>query len=194
MTEKSNAPHHLFDPKNIQRLESKERKAQQEPEKIIQLLGITSSDIVADLGCGSGYFSIPLSQKVDLIYAIDIQQEMLDYLKVKIDEHNLSNIKLLLSKDPNLIPLENETVDFLLTVNTLHEFQDKDKMVNEIKRVLKPKAKAGIIDFKKVESVSGPPLSVRISQDKAISMFEKQGLRNLSAHDLTTNYLLIFQK
>lgn len=194
MPSKPNPAHHLFDPKNIRRLESKERKATQDPEKIIKMLSLKPNDIVADLGAGSGYFSIPLSNKVKLVYAIDVQQEMLDYLKQKIDANKISNIKLILSNDVNQVPLQNESVDFLLTVNTLHEFQNKDVMINEIKRVLKPNGKTGILDFKKVDSISGPPLSVRISQQDAIKMFENNGLTRLSVHDLESNYLVLFQK
>lgn len=195
MVNKSDQKHnHLFDPKNVDRLESKERKAQQDPEKIIKLLGVKSKDTVADLGAGSGYFSIPLSTKVKLVYAIDIQQEMLEYLKQKINKNKISNINPLLSKDPNKIPLPDESIDFLLTVNTLHEFRDKDKMIKEIKRILKHNGKTGIIDFKKIESNLGPPITIRISQQNAIKMFEKNGLTNFSIHSLGSNYLLIFQK
>ncbi|MDG6222312.1 MAG: methyltransferase domain-containing protein [Candidatus Bathyarchaeota archaeon] len=194
MSPKPDTSHHLFDPKNIHRLESKERKATQDPEIIIKLLDLKSNDIVADLGAGTGYFSIPISSRVKLVYAIDIQQEMLDYLKQKIDPNKNSNIRLILSNDANQVPLQSESVDFLLTVNTLHEFQDKDTMITEIKRVLKPKGKTGIIDFKKVDTISGPPLSVRVSQLDAIKMFENNGFTSLSVHDLASNYLLLFQK
>lgn len=186
--------HHIFDPQHIDILESKERKAQLDPQKIFTLLGVKSEDIVADLGAGSGYFTMPLSNKVKSVYAIDIQQEMLDYLKQKIKENKILNIDLLLSKDPNQIPLPDQSIDFLLTVNTLHEFPDKEKMIKEIKRILKPKGKTGIIDFKKIESTLGPPLAIRVSQKDAIKLFEKNGLTNVSIHSVGSNYLLIFQK
>jgi len=185
---------HIFDPKNVAALESKQRKEQQDPEKIIKLLGLKSSDIVADLGCGTGYFSVPISNKVNKVYSIDIQQEMLDYLLQKIQNQQISNIEVLLSKDVNKIPLPNESVTVLLTVNTLHEFQDKQQMIKEIWRILKPNGKAAIIDFKKVNTGSGPPVSVRISQEHAIKLFQNIGLNNVAIHDLKSHYMLIFQK
>lgn len=194
MSEKNNSHNHLFDPKNVSALESKERKEQQDPEKIINLLGLKKSDIVVDLGCGTGYFSVPISNKVNKVYSIDIQQEMLDYLLQKIQTQQISNIEVLLSKDVNKIPLRNESVTVLLTVNTLHEFQDIQQMIREIGRVLKSNGKAAIIDFKKKNTGSGPPLSIRISQSHAIKLFQNMGLKNVGIHDLKSHYLLIFQK
>ena len=191
---KKNSSQHLFDPKNVAALESKERKEQQDPEKIIKLLGLKSADIVADLGCGTGYFSVPISNKVKKVYSIDIQQEMLGYLLQKIQTQQISNIEVLLSKDVNKIPLSDESVTVLLTVNTLHEFQNKQQMIKEIWRTLKPNGKAAIIDFKKVNTGSGPPVSIRISQDHAIKLFQNIGLKNVATHDLKSHYMLIFQK
>ena len=185
---------HLFDPKNIHALESKERKTQQDPKKIIEILALKQTDIVADLGCGSGYFSVPIAEKVDKVYAIDIQQEMLNFLEQKIREQQIANIEPLLSKEKNQIPLQNESITVLLTVNTLHEFQDKKQMVKEIHRVLKPLGKVAIIDFKKENTCSGPPLSIRVSQEQAINLFETNGLKTVKTHYLKSHYLLIFQK
>lgn len=194
MPKKNNLHHHLFDPKNVSALESKERKEQQDPEKIIKLLGLKNSDIVADLGCGTGYFSVPISNKVNKVYSIDVQQEMLDYLLQKIQSQQISNIEVLLSKDVNKIPLPKESVTVLLTVNTLHEFQDVQQMIKEIWRVLKSNGKVAIIDFKKENTSLGPPVSIRISQCHAIKLFQNMGLKNVVVHDLKSHYLLIFQK
>lgn len=186
--------HHLFDPKNIQRLESEERKTQQDPQKIIKLFSLDASDIVADLGCGTGYFTLPISSIVNKVYGIDIQQEMLDYLTQKIQKQNITNIKLFLSKDVNQIPLESESVTALLSVMTLHEFQDKNQMIKEIYRVLKPGGNAMVIDFKKEATVSGPPVSIRVSQQQAIDLFTKEKMNLGDSQDLKSHYLLVFQK
>jgi ubiquinone/menaquinone biosynthesis C-methylase UbiE len=175
-------------------LESKERKIQQDPKKIMDILALKQTDIVADLGCGSGYFTVPIAQKVDKVYAIDVQQEMLDVLEQKIRKQRITNIELLLSKQTNLIPLQTKSTTVLLTVNTLHEFQDKEQMANEIQRVLKPHGKLAIIDFKKKDNGSGPPISIRVSQQQAIQLFEKKGLTFAKAFDLKSNYMLVFQK
>ena len=82
---------HVFDPKHIDVLESEDRKDRQNPEEIIQLLNLKPTDVVADLGCGSGYFAIPLSRKVKKVYGIDIQTEMLEYLEKKGVSTNIAS-------------------------------------------------------------------------------------------------------
>lgn len=183
----------IFDAKHVEILESKNRKDWQNPKEIMNHLELKPSQIVADVGCGSGYFTVPISSKVKKIYAIDIQQEMLDHLEKKIRMLNIKNIEPLLSKD-NKIPLQDENVDLLLSVNTLHEFQDKENMIKEIQRVIKHNGRAVIVDFKKENMEIGPPLAIRVSKDHATNLFEKQGLTVLKTHDLPNHYLIIFQK
>jgi len=139
---------HVFDPKNIDILEMEERKTWQNPEEILGAVEIRSDFVVADLGCGSGFFTVPLSQKVKKVYGIDVQKEMLDFLEQKIQKLKIKNIELLLSKK-NEIPLENESVDLLVSMNTLHEFDDKKIMIEKMRKVLKRGGKALIVDFKK---------------------------------------------
>ena len=184
---------HIFDPKHICALESEDRKTWQNREEIIGLLELKPSYVVADLGCGSGYFSIPLSRKVKKVYGIDVQKEMLEFLEHKIQEQKIVNIESLLSKE-NRIPLKNESVNLLLSVNTLHEFRDKENMIAEIRRVLRPRGQAVIIDFKKEDSDVGPPVSIRVSKEQAKLMFKKQALKALRTHDLKYHYLIVFRK
>lgn len=184
---------HVFDPKRIEVLESKDREKWLNRKKIIQFLNLKSTNIIADLGCGSGYFTIPISQKVKKIYGIDIQNEMLNYLEKKIEKQKISNIKILFSKEDQ-IPLKKSSIDLLLSVNTLHEFHKKKIIIQEIQRVLKPEGIAAIIDFKKEKTGLGPPISIRISKKQAISNFERQGLKFLKSLDLQYHYLIVFIK
>jgi len=89
---------------------------------------IESNFIVADLGYGSGFFTNPRSKKVKKVYGIDVQKGMLNFLEVKIRRLKIENIEPLLSTE-NEIPLENDRLDLLLLMNTLHEFDDRERMV-----------------------------------------------------------------
>ena len=183
----------VFNPNQIDILESEDRKTWQNPEEIIKHLELNPSTILVDLGCGGGYFSIPISSKVKKIYAIDVQKEMLDYLENKIQKQNIKNIETLLSKDNN-IPIQSESIDVLLSVNTFHEFQNRDSMINEICRVLKHKGKAVLVDFKKESTEFGPPLHIRISKEQAIDAFKKKGMIVIKTRDLLHQYVIVFQK
>lgn len=185
--------HKVFDPKKIRVLESKERRSYLNPKEIMSLLNLKPTNLVADLGCGSGVFTIPLSKKVKKVYAIDIEQKMIDYLNQKIMQNEIHNIKPLLSKGDQ-IPLENYSLDLLLTVNTLHEFRDLDKTLKEIYRVLKPVGKVAVVDFKKKREGFGPPSNIRISSRKARIIFNQFHFKVLKVKYLRYDYFLLLEK
>jgi len=183
----------IFNVKKIEFLQSNDRKTWQKPDEIMRYLELQLYHVVADLGCGTGYFSVPISSKVKKVYAIDIQKEMLDYLEIKIKKNHIKNIKTLLSKD-DIIPLQNESVDVLLSVNTLHEFQNRDKIIKEIYRVIKKTGRIVIVDFKKESTNFGPAVNIRLSKKQAIGMFKEQGMRTEKIRNLPYHYLLVFRK
>lgn len=187
------ANHHIFDPKRIAVLESEERKNWQNSGEIINLLELKPDYVVADLGCGTGYFSIPMARKVKKVYGIDIQNEMLTFLEQKIRKQKIENIKTLLSKE-NKIPLQDQSVNLLISVNTLHEFRDKGSIINEMRRVLKADGQIAIVDFRKEDTNVGPPVSIRVSKEQAKSLFKKNGLKALKTYDLKFHYLIFFGK
>ena len=184
---------HVFDPAHINVLESENRKAWQDPEAILEQIDIKPDYVAVDLGCGSGFFTVPLSGKVRKVYGIDIQKEMLDFLEQKIRNLKIGNIETLLSTK-DVIPLETETVDLLITANTLHEFHDKLRIINEIHRVLKTGAQAVVIDFKKEDTGNGPPVAIRVAQDTAEKLFEEHGFAVVKSRQLQYHYLLVFRK
>jgi ubiquinone/menaquinone biosynthesis C-methylase UbiE len=183
----------LFDAKNVDILDAEDRKLWQNPEKILDAIEHNRDYVAADLGCGSGFFTIPLSRRVKKVYGIDVQKEMLEFLRQKIKKQGIENITTLFSKE-NEIPLEDETLDLVITANTIHEFSEKEKMILEMRRVLRQDGKAAIIDFKKKATGFGPPVSIRLSKDQAMHLFEKNGFTVVKSKDLTYHYLIVFQK
>ncbi|UCC59191.1 MAG: methyltransferase domain-containing protein [Candidatus Bathyarchaeum sp.] len=90
------------------------------------------------------------------------------------------------------MPLENESVDLLISANTLHEFSDKEKVIRETRMVLRPDGKAVIVDFKKEDTSLGPPVAIRVSRDHAKRLFEKNKFTVLKSKELTYHYLIVF--
>ncbi len=118
---------------------------------------------------------------------------MLDLLSEKLQKLKIKNVELRLSTGDK-IPLEEESVDLLLSVNALHEFADKQRMVREMRRVLKQVGKAVIVDFRKKNTGFGPPVSVRLSKKRAIDLFEDAGFAVLKSRELAYHYLLVLFK
>lgn len=184
---------HVFDPENIAVLESEDRKVWQNPNQILNFVEIKRHFVAADLGCGTGFFTVPLSLKVKKVYGIDVQKEMLGVLGDKMKKLRIRNIELLLST-PNEIPLENESVNLLISVNTLHEFEDKDKIADEMRRVLKKGGRLLIVDFKREDTGFGPPVRIRTPKAEAIRLFEKNGFALSNLKELSYHYVLVFVK
>lgn len=184
---------HVFDPKNVAVLEAEDRKTWQNPEEILGSIELKPDYVAADLGCGSGFFTLPLSRKVKKVYGIDVQKEMLEFLEKKILKEKVKNIELLLTREDE-IPLENERVDLLISVNTLHEFRDKEKMIEEMRRVIRQDGKVVTVDFKKEDTGFGPPVTIRVSKDQARCLFKRQGFMVLKSKGLKYHYLIVSRK
>ena len=185
---------HKFDVKKARILDSPERMQFLNPESILNNLKLTREMVIADLGCGSGVFSIPASKRVKKVFALDIQQEMLDILLDKIKKEKITNIEVLLSQE-SFIPLADNSSDILLMVNVFHELQDKLSLLGEIKRVLTMKGRLMIIDWKKIEMDTGPPLEERLDEKEVIDIGFKSGFMILEqSYAGPYNYLLVFGK
>jgi ubiquinone/menaquinone biosynthesis C-methylase UbiE len=84
---------HVFNSEHVAALESEDRKVWQNPEEILRAMEPKPQWVAADLGCCSGYFTIPLSKMVKKVYAIDVQQKMLNYLEDKIKKLEIKTIE-----------------------------------------------------------------------------------------------------
>jgi ubiquinone/menaquinone biosynthesis C-methylase UbiE len=124
-------------------LDSGLRKKMQPPDKVVQRSGIKKSMKVLEVGCGSGAFTIHAARAVGKngkVYALDIQPEMLRQLRKKLsrpENKEIKNIKLIEGSAYKL-PFDNRSLDFVFMVTVLQEIPDKNKALQEIKRVLKP--------------------------------------------------------
>jgi ubiquinone/menaquinone biosynthesis C-methylase UbiE len=150
------------------------------------------------LGCGTGYFTLPASQiiKNGLIYAIDIQTEMLETLHKKLKKRSTNNIHLVRS-ELHKLPIKCESLDIALLINALHELQDKQSILEEICRILKDNGKILVVDWKKeaTQEKFGPPLQERISMIQAQRILENKYfklIRKFSAGP--HHYGLLFDK
>ena len=183
---------HKFDVKDVEILESSERLQFLNPDVILDKVGLRREMIIADLGCGTGYFTIPASKSVKKVYALDVQQGMLNILSDKIEKQKISNIQAILSEESH-IPLPDNSVDVLLMGNVFHELEDRDSILNEVKRILSAEGKLVIVDWLKIEMDFGPPFEERLTAEEVISICEHNGFEVCEQSDAGLyNYLLIF--
>ena len=124
-------------------LDSSLRTLIQPPKQILKRSGLKKSMKVLDLGCGSGIFTIYAARTVGdkgTVYALDIQPEMLNQLKVKLNScsNGEYNIVIPIKGDASNIPIESSSLDLVYIISTLQEISERQKALDEVKRVLKP--------------------------------------------------------
>ncbi|MBM7557390.1 class I SAM-dependent methyltransferase [Halanaerobacter jeridensis] len=163
---------HKFNPKHKDKLDTKQRRRDLPPEKILEKFNLQTNDTVADVGCGVGYFTIPMAQISDeKVYAFDLSQEMLDEVAVKREEHELHHIKLInTTQEEDYIP--DKKIDFMLMSNLIHEVEDKEEFLSNYLRGVKNGGRIAIIDFKKEKIKQGPPLSEKVSKAELYKLLE----------------------
>lgn len=188
---------HKFDAKNKHKLDNAKRRELLPPEKTLISLGLQEGDIMADIGCGIGYFTIPASKIVGesgMIFAMDILPEMIQEVEVKVEENNLSNIKTILTEE-NDLKLEDDKITFTFISFVLHETEDKEKFLNEIKRSMSTKGKIAIVEWQKIHSDFGPPSEHRLDKVNLAKTLDTLGFSDISTIDIGENfYGLIAQK
>jgi ubiquinone/menaquinone biosynthesis C-methylase UbiE len=125
------------------------RDSWQQPDRVIETLGLEPGDRVADLGSGSGYFTLRLARAVGpggKVYAVDVDEGMNDHLRERVHEAGLDNVEVILGEyeDP-LLP--DGEIDLLLTVNTYHHIQERPSYFRNVQADLASDGRVAIVDF-----------------------------------------------
>jgi len=170
---------HKFDPEKIRKLDDPSRLELFDPEKVLKEFGLREGMTVLDVGTGAGFYLPYLSKFVGekgKVYAIDIQEEMVNYAREKVQKLGLTNVEVLKSEE-NEIPLPDNTVDFIFMAFTFHELSQPLKFMEELKRVAKNFCYLAIIDWKKEEKDKGPPPEEVYSEWEVGLILEDAGIK-----------------
>jgi ubiquinone/menaquinone biosynthesis C-methylase UbiE len=168
---------HKFDPSRKEMLDSPDRMKWQNPDSILKAFGVEEGMTLADVGCGTGFFSVPAARMVGAhgrVYGVDMQEEMLWSLQARLLKEGIENVLPILSTE-EVIPLPSSSIDAVLLVNTLHELVG-DATLLEIIRILRPEGFLAAVDWKKEPMEMGPPLEHRLSVGEAVKSLADRGL------------------
>lgn len=185
----------LFSPSDLELLEAPGRDEWQQPERVMDELGIAEASRVADVGAGSGWFTARLAHRVGpngRVFAEDIQEPMIDAIRRRVQREGLTNVELILggSSDPRL-PRDLRAI---LIVDAYAEFEDPVALLRQAALSLAPTGRLGIVDFRTDGAGGpGPPLPDRVAEEIVIRDATAAGLRLLSrATFLRYQYMLVF--
>lgn len=170
------------------------RDAWQMPSRVIETLGVNDEMRVADIGAGTGYFSMRLAKVAPAVtvYAADIEPAMVDHLKKRAASEQLTNVVPVLAgaASPNL----PAPVDLVLIVDTYHHVADRVAYFRDLKKSLTPAGRVAIIDFRK-DSPEGPPVEFRFTAEQIEDEMRQAGFRLDAKHDfLPRQHFLIFRE
>lgn len=168
----------------IRRLESPERLAALQVDRVVDTLGLKATDVVADLGCGPGLFSLPLGRRVRAghVYAVDIEPKQLDALRVRLQSAGITNVVPVLGgfADP-FIP---ETgVDLVLVVDTYHHIEDRQGYFTRLRSVIREGGRLAIVEWKPGPLRMGPPPQYKPAEGERAAELKAAGFELVDDFD-----------
>ncbi len=133
----------------IRWLERPEREQEELPNLVVENMDLKPTDVVADIGAGSGYFTFRIAQKVPEgnVLGVDIQEEMLNFIRLRAEAKNLNNVKAHLGNIDDTNLSEGE-VDVVLMVDAYHEFSHPREMMESIFKGLKPGGRVILLEYR----------------------------------------------
>ena len=173
------------------------RDAWQMPDRVIAALGLKAGQSVADIGAGTGYVSEKIAHKIGtngLVYATDIQQEMLDIVEERALEDGALNVMPVMGRIDHC-GLEANSVDLVLFVDAYHEFSHPREMMDSIVTALKPGGRVYLVEYRLEDPTVAIKLRHKMTEQQARLEMEAVGLafvENIAA--LPQQHVLVFRR
>jgi SAM-dependent methyltransferase len=177
-------------------LERPSREVTEQPQQVIDALDLKPTDVVADIGAGTGYFSFRISPKVPQgkVLAVDIQPEMIDIMNFLKKENNITNVEPILASitKPNL---PDESVDLALMVDAYHEFEYPREVMEGVVRSLKAGGRVVLVEYRRENPLVPIKALHKMTQNQARKEMKAVGLRWLETKKfLPQQHLMVFEK
>ncbi len=169
------------------------------PSEVVAQTGLMQGQVVADMGCGNGFYVLPAAQMVGptgTIIAVDVMEQKLAATISIANQFGYKNVRVLqadLAKP--LLDIPENYCDLVIIGNIFHEISQKDQLIRNIYRILKSQGRVVIVEWKKTATPFGPPLDKRVDQEKMEIMLMEAGLRK--DKDLQADgyhYAVLFEK
>jgi ubiquinone/menaquinone biosynthesis C-methylase UbiE len=178
----------------INRLENDARVMELNPTNTLIRAGFRAGMTLCDIGAGTGLFSFAAAEiSQNDIYALEISEQMIELLAQRMVERNVKNL-IIKKVDSGRLPLDDNCCDMAIMVTVLHEVDNKESMLQEVKRILRHSGKLVIIEFHNRKTPMGPPVELRLAPKYVEEVCNKNGLQTLCRNSLGENlYIDIFE-
>ena len=171
-------------------LNDPKRDTWQKPHEAVMALDLKPAETIADIGAGTGYFAQRFAHHAAKVYAVDIDQKLLEMAKEGAPP-NLETI-VAAADDPKL---PGNSVDTIFFCDVLHHIENRPAYYEKLSKALKPGGRIVMIDFYKKELPVGPPVSMKLSEQEVIAELKAAGYRLEKTFDfLPYQYFLVFRR
>jgi FkbM family methyltransferase len=177
-------------------LDRPEREREEQPRKAIEMMELKPTDVVADIGAGSGYFSFRIAEKVPRgkVLAVDIQPEMLDIINRRAKELKVRNVEAVLGKEDDPV-LPEGGVDVVLMVDAYHEFEHPREMMLAVMKALKPGGRVIDVEYRGEDPDVPIKELHKMTEAQAVKEMQAVGLRHVKTlKDLPQQHFMVFEK
>lgn len=186
--------HRFDDPEKwAKRFDNPERNAWQMPDKVVEALAIKPEARVADIGAGTGYFTIRLARVASkgTVYSVDIEPKMVAYLGKRAKSQGLENVRPVLgAKDSANLP---SPVDLALLVNSYHHIEGRVAYIKKLAKSLRPNGRIALVEYRP-DAKRGAPKHFRLSIAQMDKEMMAAGFKRVASHDfLPHQNFLIYQ-
>lgn len=165
----------------------------QKPHQVIQVLELAPDAVVADVGAGTGYFSVRLATMLPKgkVYAVDVEPDMVKHLAERAKREGRKNMQAVQGAPADAkLP---EKADLILFVDVHHHIEQREQYFRKLRASLKPGGRVAIIDFR-LDSREGPPKAARVAPEKVKAELKAAGYSLAEEHGFLPNqYFLIFK-
>jgi ubiquinone/menaquinone biosynthesis C-methylase UbiE len=171
------------------------RQREEDCKRLLKDLHIQPGQVICDMGCGNGFYTLKLAQltgKTGKVYAVDIQQQMLDMLRRRARAAALENVTLRLGTetDPHL---PDGSIDLVLMVDVYHEFSQPEAMLKAIRKSLKPTGRIALVEFRAEDPKVPIKPEHKMSKQQILKEFSANGLKLTAQFDeLPWQHLMFF--
>jgi ubiquinone/menaquinone biosynthesis C-methylase UbiE len=152
------------------------------PEHLVKELYLKPGDRVADIGCGTGVYTIALAHEVGVmgqVFAVDVHRDALHTLAGTLDKRGIVNVEMLWADAEKSISIDAFSLDAVVLSNVLFQFDSIDKVLALLSKLIKPEGQLLVVDWSDSHGGLGPHPSHIVQEEQAIALAQAHGYRLL---------------